>query len=107
MCIDLFPSFFCQLDTMIWDHLVDVAILVSFTLRMPNHNDHLQDYKALVIVPTHRPCISLNTHSWFAHLGEFLMCMIELVSDGELYGCISDVYERISHRWRAVWLAFV
>jgi hypothetical protein len=38
----LFPSFFCQLDTMIGDHLVDVAILVSFRLRMPNHNDHLQ-----------------------------------------------------------------
>lgn len=27
---------------MIWDHLVDVAILVSFALRMANHNDHLQ-----------------------------------------------------------------
>jgi hypothetical protein len=27
---------------MIWYHLVDVAILVSFALRMANHNNHLQ-----------------------------------------------------------------
>jgi hypothetical protein len=38
----LLPALFCQLDTMIWYHLVDVAILVSFALRMANHNNHLQ-----------------------------------------------------------------
>jgi hypothetical protein len=27
---------------MIGDHLMNVAILVSFALRMANHNDHLQ-----------------------------------------------------------------
>ena len=40
--IYLLPALFCQLDAMIGNHLVDVAILVSFALRMANHNNHLQ-----------------------------------------------------------------
>jgi hypothetical protein len=40
---------------MIWDHLMNVAILVSFALRVANHNDQ----------------------SWFTHLDVFLMSMIE------------------------------
>jgi hypothetical protein len=48
---------------MIWDHLMDVAILVSFRLRMSDHNDQ----------------------SWFTHLDVFLVSMIESNIDGELY----------------------
>lgn len=41
---------------MIWNHLVDIAVLVSLALRMANHDDHLR--------PVSHP--SVNVLLWFA-----------------------------------------
>jgi hypothetical protein len=70
----LLPALFCQLDTMIGNHLVDVAILVSFALRMANYNDHLQSVSHPLAGDL--SCFLLCTHSWFAHLDVLVMSIV-------------------------------
>lgn len=38
---DLSLSFVCELDSMIWDHLVNISILVALALGMSDQDDHL------------------------------------------------------------------
>jgi hypothetical protein len=51
---------------MIWDHLMDVAILVSFRLRMSDHNDHLQ--------PVSHPLVDTASRSIRTRGLPILMC---------------------------------
>lgn len=35
----LFVTFICELDAMVWDHLVNLAVLVALGLGMPYEDD--------------------------------------------------------------------
>ena len=62
--IYLDPAVFCELDTMIRNKLVDLAVLVAFALSVADENDHLHGSVNGV-----QRCTSVITHARFAHSG--------------------------------------
>jgi hypothetical protein len=52
----------CQFDSMVWDDLVNVAVLVSFGLGMPDQNNHL-----CIISNALEQAVRRSTYPWFAH----------------------------------------
>ena len=62
--IYLNPAIFCELDTMIRNKLVDLAVLVAFALRVADEDDHLHGS----VNETQR-CTSVRTYARFTHSG--------------------------------------
>jgi hypothetical protein len=62
--IYLDPAIFCELNTMIRNKLVDLAVLVALALRVADEDDHLHGSVNKI-----RRCIFFATHARFAHGG--------------------------------------
>lgn len=60
--IYLDPAIFCELDTMIRNKLVDLAVLVAFALRVADEDDHLHG-----CVNEAQRCTPVETYARFAH----------------------------------------
>lgn len=66
----LMMAFVCELDTVVWYQLVDLAVLVAFGLGMADENDHLErvlDYVVWYHLVSYLPvaCPSLQPQrSW-------------------------------------------
>ena len=62
--IYLDPAIFCELDTVIWHKLMDLAVLVAFALGVADEDDHLHG-----AVNEVQGCTFIATHARFAHVG--------------------------------------
>lgn len=59
------PAIFRKLNTVVRNELVDLAVLVAFTLRVADEYDHLEGMLALDV----HSCI-MSTYSRFAHVAD-------------------------------------
>ena len=62
--IYLDPAIFCELDAVVRNKLVDLAVLVAFALGVADEDDHLHGSVNKI-----RRCIFFATHARFAHGG--------------------------------------
>jgi hypothetical protein len=62
--IYLDPAIFCELNTVIRNKLVDLAVLVTFALRVADEDDHL--HGSVSGIQRH---IFVSTYARFAHDG--------------------------------------
>lgn len=62
--IYLDPAIFCELDTMIRNKLMDLAVLIAFALGVADEDDHLHGSVSEVQRGT-----SVETYARFAHDG--------------------------------------
>ena len=60
--IYLDPAIFCELDTVIWNKLMDLAVLVAFALGVADEDDHLHGF-----VNKAQRGTSVETYARFAH----------------------------------------
>lgn len=62
------PAMLCKFDSVVWNELMDITVLIPFRLGMTNQYNHLQ----ISVKASRRLSHDRSTYAGFPHVGDLL-----------------------------------